>query len=111
MAQTSTTRGTHESFQVSKILKDCVVCLSSIRWPIIWPSGEIVFALTVDHEGTRKRFVSIERPAIYTKDSEIWPLSAEIEFGSVIDVQVAGDLLLAIQMAKPENINPFLSAA
>jgi hypothetical protein len=93
------------------ILKDCLVRLSSIRWPQIWPSRETFSGLTVDHDGQRKPFLTFDRLLVFTKEAAPAALSGEIAPSSVIDPQTNGDTLLGIQQMKPKNDNPFSGAA
>jgi len=90
------------------IIVGVTVVTASIRWPLKIEGQRNVYGIWVtDQAGGAHRFASHDRPEILSADGEQLNLPAELMPGSVVNLEVAGDTLLTIQIVKHVARNPF----
>ena len=90
------------------IIVGATVVTASIRWPLKIDGQRNVYGIWVtDQAGGAHRFASRDPPEILSADGEPLYLPAELMPGSVVNLEVAGDRLLTIQIVKHVARNPF----
>ena len=90
------------------IIVGATVVTASIRWPLKIDGQRNVYGIWVtDQAGGAHRFASHDPPEILSADGEPLNLPAELMPGSVVNLEVAGDTLLTIQIVKHVARNPF----
>jgi hypothetical protein len=90
------------------IIVGATVVTASIRWPLKIDGQRNVYGIWVtDQAGGAHRFASHDPPETLSADGEPLNLPAELMTGSVVNLEVAGDRLLTIQIVKHVARNPF----
>jgi hypothetical protein len=90
------------------IIVGATVVTASIRWPLKIDGQRNVYGIWVtDQAGGAHRFASHDPPEILSADGEPSNLPAELMPGSVVNLEVAEDTLLTIQIVKHVARNPF----
>jgi len=90
------------------IIVGATVVTASIRWPLKIDGQRNVYGIWVtDQAGGAHRFASHDPPEILSADGEPSKLPAELMPGSVVNLEVAEDTLLTIQIVKHVARNPF----
>ena len=90
------------------IIVGATVVTASIRWPLKIDGQRNVYGIWVtDQAGGAHRFASHDPPEILSADGEPLNLPAELMPGSVVNLEVARDTLLTIQIVKHVARNPF----
>jgi hypothetical protein len=90
------------------IIVGATVVTASIRWPLKIDGQRDVYGIWVtDQAGGAHRFASHDPPEILSADGEPSKLPAELMPGSVVNLEVAEDTLLTIQIVKHVARNPF----
>ena len=90
------------------IIAGATVVTASIRWPLKIDGQRNVYGIWVtDQAGGAHRFASHDPPEILSADGEPLNLPAELMPSSVVNIEVAGNTLLTIQIVKHVARNPF----
>jgi hypothetical protein len=94
------------------IIVGVTVVTASIRWPLKIDGQRNVYGIWVtDQAGGAHRFASHDPPEILSADGEPLNLPTEVMPGSVVNLEVAGDTLLTMQIVRHVARNPFAARA